>query len=113
MAYLKWRKSTLPKLEHLSAKYKVVGDMFPQPLPAHAHSAQMQVNFEQTQWSGAHGQPVPPNWSLVSPTLSITTGSPLHVVAGEEAGFYSLVMVDLDRPDPSRNAYAEWCHWMM
>ncbi|KAJ3023187.1 hypothetical protein HKX48_003965 [Thoreauomyces humboldtii] len=99
----RWRSFLVPRLLKLEAEHRVIGDVLPS---AHRPTVNLEVNFQNTQWLCAYGQPVPPLWTLYSPQITLTTNDP-------RTRHFTIAMVDIDRPDPDTKTYEEWCHWLV
>jgi large subunit ribosomal protein L35 len=99
----KWLKESVPLLMKMSQKSKIVGDAFPHPIHPDLH---LQLNFSNTNWLGAHGHDIPPNWALYSPSLIIHTHE-------KKTRHFTLLMTDLDAPNVKEKKYQEWCHWLV
>ncbi|KAJ3356986.1 MFT2-Corn MFT-like protein [Entophlyctis luteolus] len=95
------------KLVSLADSHYIFRDAFPGKfVDLENPKVNMEVNFQNTNWEGCYGQPVPPNWSLFSPRITINTHS-------KQPKTYSLLMMDLDRPSLSSESIQEWCHWLI
>lgn len=99
----RWRSFLVPKLLKLEEEHGVIGDALPEAIIPQVN---LEVNFQNTNWLCAYGQPVPPVWTLYSPQLTITTGD-------EKVRHFTVALIDLDRPDPESGSYEEWCHWLV
>ncbi|KAJ3071543.1 MFT2-Corn MFT-like protein [Podochytrium sp. JEL0797] len=97
----------VPKLVKLANTHGLYEDAFPGKTPELARpKVNVEVNFENTKWEACYGQPIPPNWALYSPKITINTHSP-------HPAKYTLALMDLDRPSLSTNSIQEWCHWLV
>ncbi|KAJ3290712.1 hypothetical protein HK104_006562 [Borealophlyctis nickersoniae] len=99
----RWEKFVVPKLMEAAADHKVVGDALPEETVPELN---LEVNFGMTDWLGAHGNHLPANWGLYSPEVAITTND-------DRVRYFSLLLVDMDRPNLLTNSYEHWCHWLM
>ncbi|KAJ3031175.1 UNVERIFIED_CONTAM: MFT2-Corn MFT-like protein [Siphonaria sp. JEL0065] len=97
----------LPKFVKLAEAHNIYEDAFPGKTPELLKpKVNVEVDFQNTTWEACYGQPVPPNWALYSPKITINTHS-------SKPGKYTLVLMDLDRPSLSTNSIQEWCHWLI
>ncbi|KAI9351441.1 phosphatidylethanolamine-binding protein [Obelidium mucronatum] len=97
----------VPKLVKLAEFYQIYVDAFPgKTAQLMKPKVNVEVDFQNTNWEACYGQPVPPNWALYSPKVTINTHS-------SKPGKYTLVLMDLDRPSLSSNSIQEWCHWLI
>ncbi|KAJ3176845.1 hypothetical protein HDU87_004777 [Geranomyces variabilis] len=99
----RWRSFLVPRLLKQEIAHGIVGDLLP---AAVRPSVNLELNFENTNWLCTYGQPVPPIWTLYSPRLTLTTGD-------SRTRYFTLALVDVDRPDPDTRSYEEWCHWLV
>lgn len=75
-------------MSRIASELKIVGDVFPDPIDP---CVNLELNFENTQWLGAHGHSIPPNWALYSPKVTITTND-------DRERFFTLLMMDIGMP---------------
>ncbi|KAI9008096.1 hypothetical protein BC832DRAFT_553064 [Gaertneriomyces semiglobifer] len=99
----RWRYYYIPRLLKHAEEHRIIGDTLPERIVPEVN---VELNFQNTRWNCPYGQPVPPIWTLYSPEIVITTGS-------EQLRHYTLMLVDLDRPDPDSKSIEEWCHWLV
>ncbi|KAJ3151484.1 hypothetical protein HDU89_001927 [Geranomyces variabilis] len=99
----RWRSFLVPRLLKQEVAHGIVGDLLP---AAVRPTVNLELNFENTNWLCTYGQPVPPIWTLYSPKLTLTTGD-------SRTRYFTLALVDVDRPDPDTRSYEEWCHWLV
>ncbi|KAI8612828.1 phosphatidylethanolamine-binding protein, partial [Chytriomyces sp. MP71] len=98
---------TAPRLAKAADAARIFADAFPGRDPSLVRpSLNVELNFENTRWEACAGQPVPPNWALYSPRVTINTHSDIPTK-------YTLVLMDLDRPSLSTKSIHEWCHWLI
>ncbi|KAJ3108567.1 MFT2-Corn MFT-like protein [Phlyctochytrium planicorne] len=98
---------TVPKLVKAAQTYGLFEDVFPSEIAAaKMPKVNVEVNFSNTEWEGCYGHPVPPNWSLYSPKVTLT--SPKH-----NTQYFTLLLADIDRPNIDLRCYEEWCHWLV
>ncbi|TPX55339.1 hypothetical protein PhCBS80983_g05400 [Powellomyces hirtus] len=106
MHHKRWRSFLIPRLVKHETQHGIIGDVLPSAL---LPSVNLEVNFQNTDWLCAYGQPVPPVWTLYSPELTLTTG---HAQDAPTRHF-TIALIDIDRPDPDTKTYEEWCHWLV
>ncbi|KAJ3163466.1 hypothetical protein HDU86_000045 [Geranomyces michiganensis] len=99
----RWRSFLVPRLLKQEIAHGIVGDLLP---AAVRPTVNLELNFQNTNWLCTYGQPVPPIWTLYSPQITLTTGDP-------QTRYFTLALVDVDRPDPDTRSYEEWCHWLV
>ncbi|KAJ3407518.1 MFT2-Corn MFT-like protein [Chytridiales sp. JEL 0842] len=116
-AYLKrqrYETVVLPKLLKAAERHGIFVDGFPgKDVPeVQKPKVNVQVNFQNTEWEGCIGHPVPPNWALYSPEVVITT---TDGTSNPDAApkYYTLLLSDLDHPNPDTASYQEWAHWLV
>ncbi|KAJ3284680.1 MFT2-Corn MFT-like protein [Rhizoclosmatium sp. JEL0117] len=103
----RFKTVVLPKLVKLAESHQIYVDAFPgKSAEVLRPKVNVEVNFQNTAWEACYGQPIPPNWALYSPKVTINTHS-------DKPGRYTLVLMDLDRPSLSSNSIQEWCHWLV
>ncbi|TPX66923.1 hypothetical protein CcCBS67573_g07659 [Chytriomyces confervae] len=96
-----------PKIVKLADVHNLFVDAFPGKTRNLLKPAvNLEVNFQNTAWEACYGQPVPPNWALFSPKVTINTHS-------DKPKKYTLVLMDLDRQSLSSQSIHEWCHWLI
>ncbi|KAJ3235209.1 MFT2-Corn MFT-like protein [Chytriomyces hyalinus] len=96
-----------PKIVKLADVHNLFVDAFPGKTRNLLKPAvNLEVNFQNTAWEACYGQPVPPNWALYSPKVTINTHS-------DKPKKYTLVLMDLDRQSLSSQSIHEWCHWLI
>ncbi|KAI8841493.1 hypothetical protein BJ741DRAFT_594366 [Chytriomyces cf. hyalinus JEL632] len=96
-----------PKIVKLADVHNLFVDAFPGKTRNLLKPAvNLEVNFQNTAWEACYGQPVPPNWALFSPKVTINTHS-------DKPKRYTLVLMDLDRQSLSSQSIHEWCHWLI
>lgn len=99
----RYRSFVLSKLMQGAQADGIVGDVFPEAVkPTHC----IQVNYDGFAWLGAYGHGIAPEAALYSPSVSIQTDH-------EDERLYSLLLIDLDRPNPLSNQYEQWAHWFV
>ena len=74
-----------PKLIKASHHFNIVGDVFPEVIHPNIN---LELNFKNTNWLGAHGHPVPPNWALYSPRFAISTNE-------NRLRYFTILMMDI------------------
>ncbi|KAI8802487.1 phosphatidylethanolamine-binding protein [Cladochytrium replicatum] len=99
----RFRSYVIPQLLEEATETSVIGDGIPNKVVPEVN---LEVNFSNTRWLGPTGHATPPNWTLHSPEIVITTND-------EKTRYFTLMLVDLDRPNEEQKRYEEWCHWMI
>ncbi|KAI9314691.1 hypothetical protein DFJ73DRAFT_403006 [Zopfochytrium polystomum] len=105
----------VPRLLRAANQAGLFVDAFPGLIDeAKLPEANLEVNFGRiTQgWEGCYGHPIPPNWALNSPGITITLPDD-PTIDNAEPRLFTLIMADLDRPNPNTRSVEEWCHWLV
>lgn len=103
MHYNRFKADVVPKLLKFGHQLKIFENVFPEVIHP---TINLEINYENTEWLGAYGHPVPPNWALYSPRFSISTNE-------NKLRYFTLLMMDLDYPNEKKQCYDELCHWLV
>ena len=81
----RFKTRVAPKLIKSCAQNNIFGDVFPEPIEPKLN---LEINFQNTNWLGAYGHPVPPNWALYSPRFAISSNQ-------DKLRYFTLMMTDI------------------
>ncbi|KAJ3119538.1 MFT2-Corn MFT-like protein [Nowakowskiella sp. JEL0407] len=100
----RYREYVVPQLKKSCEEFSIIGDIYPEFIEP---SVLFETRYLHKKWFAATGHPIEPNAALYSPEIIITTGDKFTT------RYFTLMMVDLDRPYPQDRIYNEWCHWLV
>ncbi|KAJ3196264.1 hypothetical protein HK101_009529 [Irineochytrium annulatum] len=110
MRIQRFKQFNMPRILKHAERLRIFTDAFP-GMPVKGRErlmAHVGLNFPNTKWEQCYGHSVPANWALYSPeiTISVNTLRP-------QPHLYTLLLTDLDRPNPNTRNYEEWAHWLI
>ncbi|KAJ3042549.1 MFT2-Corn MFT-like protein [Rhizophlyctis rosea] len=103
MHHLRWQKFNNPRLIKELYKAEIIGDVLAE---YQEPTVNVEVKFPGRHWRGLFGQQSLSDNTAYSPEVVITTRS-------DEVRYFTLMMIDVDRPNLDSKSYDQWVHWMI